>query len=59
MGKMFRVTNLQTKRVYEKTEEQVNELRAGERFNPHLYQIEEIRPAGMPKEVADKMTAAK
>lgn len=59
MGKTFKVTNLQTKRVYEKTEEQVNELRAGERFNPGLYQIEEMRPATMPKEVSDKMATEK
>ena len=52
---MFQVTSLRTGKVTQKTEEQVNALKASELFKAGNYSIKEVRSAEPPKEVADSI----
>lgn len=52
MSRRFKVKSLVTEKETEMSEEQVAALKSGERYVPGRFQITEIQPATMPKEVA-------
>lgn len=59
MSRRFKVRSKVTQKEVEMTEEQVTALKSGERYVPGRFEITEIQPATMPKEVATAIKEAK
>lgn len=59
MSRRFKVRSKVTQKEVEMTEEQVTALKSGERYVPGRFEITEIQPAAMPKEVATAIKEAK
>lgn len=55
----FKVKSKVTGKETEMTEEQVAALKSGERYVPGRFEITEIQPAAMPKEVATALKESK
>ena len=57
--KTFKVKSKVTDKEVIMTEEQVAALKSGERYVPGRFEITEMKPAEMPKEVSDAMRPPK